>query len=181
MDNLPAESLFRQWMSALVVETNAILSGASAAISVECADESTELFKRALADVSRRMPQLIPAVLEAREARHHLFVATRRRGDVGAAGQRLLDALRRLAPQLPALDHVDRAESQESPPRHIGAQILEKLQDDPLSVDWSAQKWADHLRCSKSTIVESPSWTTIMRARALHRAGNKHRSDRPTD
>jgi hypothetical protein len=77
--------------------------------------------------------------------------------------------------------------------KNINAQILAKIHADPESVAWSAQQWAEHLGCTKSTVAETKAWKETLKvakqiriaeaavrmdrthtraSRNLHRAGN---------
>lgn len=63
--------------------------------------------------------------------------------------------------------------------KRINERILGKLQQYPDSLYWSAQQWADALGCSKSTIAETPTWkTTIRAARAMQQAERETRQGR---
>jgi hypothetical protein len=57
--------------------------------------------------------------------------------------------------------------------------MLGMLQRNPNSLYWSAQQWAVALECSKSTIAETPTWkTTIRAAKARERADRELRQER---
>src|SRR5262249_10327443 len=63
--------------------------------------------------------------------------------------------------------------------KRINEQMLGRLQREPESLYWSAQQWADALGCSKSTIAETHTWkTTIRAAKARERAEREMRQER---
>ena len=47
----------------------------------------------------------------------------------------------------------------------IHQRMLEIMHDKPDSIHWSAQDWADHLKCAKSTVWETSAWNTIQENR----------------
>jgi hypothetical protein len=57
------------------------------------------------------------------------------------------------------------AKQEESEQATNSEQIIEMLHRNPDTVGWSAQKWSEWLKCSKSTVVESPAWQTIQKKR----------------
>lgn len=60
--------------------------------------------------------------------------------------------------------------------KRINERMLATLQTKPESVSWSADTWAEHLQCAKSTVVQSNAWkVTIRAARALERADREMR------
>jgi hypothetical protein len=53
----------------------------------------------------------------------------------------------------------------------VNERMLATIKKDPGSISWSAQEWADHLKCGKATVVESQTWKdTVRAARAIEKA-----------
>jgi hypothetical protein len=47
----------------------------------------------------------------------------------------------------------------------IHDRMMATLDRVPESMEWSAQRWADHFDCAKSTIHDTRAWTTIQEMR----------------
>jgi hypothetical protein len=63
--------------------------------------------------------------------------------------------------------------------KRINERMLGRLQQDPASLYWSAQRWAQALGCSKSTIAGTQTWKeTIRAAKARERAERELRQER---
>jgi hypothetical protein len=60
----------------------------------------------------------------------------------------------------------------------VNQRMLEQLQADPDSVEWSQRRWADYLRCTPSAVAKAPAWKTIMKTRALAMASRLGRQRR---
>jgi hypothetical protein len=63
----------------------------------------------------------------------------------------------------------------------VNQRILDQLQRDPLSADWSQRKWAKHLGCSPSTVADAAAWQTVKTARAVARTDRLDRRKRRQD
>jgi hypothetical protein len=79
-------------------------------------------------------------------------------------------ALRQTAPPLPR-------------PRNgtINQCMLEELQRNPLSAGWSQREWAEHLRCSPSTVAEAGAWRTVQLVRVEEQAARLQRRRKRAD
>ena len=62
-------------------------------------------------------------------------------------------------------------------PATVNQRMLDTLERDPESLNWPAQKWADALECSKSTVHGTPAWKRIQAARALQKADRANEND----
>lgn len=67
----------------------------------------------------------------------------------------------------------------------INARMLEAMQENPSEVmGWSSARWAEHLKCVKSSIVETPTWKDLMMARdrvKAERAVDRRRKPKASD
>lgn len=52
----------------------------------------------------------------------------------------------------------------------VSQRILDTIDKRPESVNWSQREWAQHLKCSPSTVAEAPAWKTVQGLRAMYRA-----------
>ncbi len=69
------------------------------------------------------------------------------------------------------------ATSAGSRPATVNERMLAEWHRNPKdSLDWSAQRWAEELGCSKSTVSETDAWKTIQRAREQSRTDRSGRS-----
>jgi hypothetical protein len=46
----------------------------------------------------------------------------------------------------------------------INERMIATLKSNPEAMNWSAQRWADELKCSKSSVAETDTWKTTLRA-----------------
>ncbi len=80
---------------------------------------------------------------------------------------------------MPADLTTDADSEQDRKGKRINEKMLGRIQREPDSLYWSAQQWADALGCSKSTIAETQTWkTTIRAAKARERAEREMRQER---
>jgi hypothetical protein len=49
----------------------------------------------------------------------------------------------------------------------VNQRMLERLQHEPESVDWSQREWAEQLHCAPSAIADALAWKTVMKTRAM--------------
>jgi hypothetical protein len=61
----------------------------------------------------------------------------------------------------------------------VGQRILEVLQCELDSPNWSQRRWANYLSCGVSTVAESPAWQSVLRARAYARAAQVSSHEQP--
>ena len=52
----------------------------------------------------------------------------------------------------------------EAPPS-INSRMIDTLQNDAQSKDWTTRQWAEHLGCSSSTVTDQPTWDELMKSR----------------
>jgi hypothetical protein len=45
--------------------------------------------------------------------------------------------------------------------KNVNSRMLAEYQKNPESLNWSADQWAAHLNCSKSSVVESKTWGSL--------------------
>ncbi|MCI0642089.1 MAG: hypothetical protein L0Y72_09975 [Gemmataceae bacterium] len=65
----------------------------------------------------------------------------------------------------------------------INERMAARLMENPECVWWTVEYWAKSLKCSKSTVNESPAWDKIMTMRKLREAekATKHNNYKPID
>jgi hypothetical protein len=52
----------------------------------------------------------------------------------------------------------------------VNIRMLEVIQDNPESLGWNSPQWARHLKCGKSTVVETKTWKDLRTGRERERA-----------
>jgi hypothetical protein len=59
----------------------------------------------------------------------------------------------------------------------VNQRMLETMHHKHEAMNWSAQDWAHHLKCAKSTVVEAPAWRELqhIREKARSEAGERRR------
>jgi len=62
----------------------------------------------------------------------------------------------------------------------IDARMVAKLYQSPEARDWSCQRWADYLGCSKSTVGKSKTWEEIMAYREATKRSRSQQYALPT-
>jgi hypothetical protein len=62
------------------------------------------------------------------------------------------------------------------PRASVNARMLQTIQEDPDAMGWSCKQWAQHLRCAKSSVVETATWKNMSITRERARA--ERRRDR---
>jgi hypothetical protein len=69
-------------------------------------------------------------------------------------------------------------------PASVNARMLETIQANPEAMGWNSAEWAKHLKCAKSSVVETPTWINLKmgreRARA-ERARDRRRRSKGSD
>jgi hypothetical protein len=55
-------------------------------------------------------------------------------------------------------------------PAGINARMLEAIQANPEVMGWNSSQWAKHLKCAKSSVVETQTWKDLSIRRDRHRA-----------
>jgi hypothetical protein len=55
-------------------------------------------------------------------------------------------------------------------PPGINARMLETIQANPDALGWNSRQWATHLKCAKSSVVETPTWKDLTMRRERERA-----------
>jgi hypothetical protein len=66
--------------------------------------------------------------------------------------------------------------------KRIDEKMKEKLEKDGTRLAWSAEKWAEVLGCSKSTVAGTSTWKLILDTRALREAARlRSKNCKPTD
>lgn len=63
--------------------------------------------------------------------------------------------------------------------KNINAQMYAALLEDPERRHWTAQEWADHLGCTKSTAAATDTWKMLVRVRAMERKERAERHGTP--
>jgi hypothetical protein len=56
-----------------------------------------------------------------------------------------------------------------SKPR-VNARMLETIQANPEAMGWNSKQWAEHLRCAKSSVVDTQTWKDLSMRRDRERA-----------
>jgi hypothetical protein len=54
--------------------------------------------------------------------------------------------------------------------KRINARMLETIKNDTASMGWSSSQWAKHLRCAKSSVVETEAWKDLAMRRERRKA-----------
>jgi hypothetical protein len=67
-------------------------------------------------------------------------------------------------------EHTDTPTSKTKCKPGINARMLETIQNDPDSIGWSSPKWAKHLKCAKSSVVETQAWKDLAMGRERTKA-----------
>jgi hypothetical protein len=52
----------------------------------------------------------------------------------------------------------------------INARMLEEIQANPDAMGWSCKQWAQHLKCAKSSVVETQTWKDLAMRREREKA-----------
>jgi hypothetical protein len=52
----------------------------------------------------------------------------------------------------------------------INARMLDTIQTNTEAMGWSCRQWAEHLKCAKSSVVETPTWKNLAMGRHRERA-----------
>jgi hypothetical protein len=71
---------------------------------------------------------------------------------------------------------AERCAPRDNRPKRINAKMLEVIQNNHEAMGWNSRKWAEHLRCSKSAVVETQTWKDLGMRRDRERA--ERRKDR---
>ncbi len=71
-------------------------------------------------------------------------------------------------------------ETKKTKGKNIDIRIRELIQRNPDAKDWTAERIARELNCSKGTVGASPAWNTIMKARIMA-AAERIDDDKPRD
>ena len=58
------------------------------------------------------------------------------------------------------------------------ARMIDEMQRNPTSTDWSLREWAKHLGCSTSAVVKTKSWKMITATRESQKVDRKSRTPR---
>jgi hypothetical protein len=124
-DRRPLSSATSAWVEHLVDEFQCLLGDrVSASLAAECDSRTARLYREALAEVSRMLPDLRGLVRETWDARSQLFEAKRRGGDVAESWQRLKRAITSLFAHRAVFEGEEPA-----PPGQANALTLSELLD----------------------------------------------------
>jgi len=54
--------------------------------------------------------------------------------------------------------------------KQVNARMLEEIMNNPNARGWTAAKWASHLKCAKSSVIDTPTWKALREHRETLRA-----------
>lgn len=54
------------------------------------------------------------------------------------------------------------AKPQSNRRKNVNGQMLDKIQNDPECRGWTSGRWAKELKCSKPSVVDTPTWRQLM-------------------
>jgi hypothetical protein len=67
--------------------------------------------------------------------------------------------------------HASQSDTQSVPRKaSINARMLETIQKNHEARGWGCKRWAEHLKCAKSSVVETQTWKTLSTLRDRERA-----------
>jgi hypothetical protein len=101
---------------------------------------------------------------------------------IGTAQRLLGDLIRRSGLAVKAAEvltlevAMDRLESNKGDPRSsprrlsVNARMLETIQTNPDAMGWNSMRWARHLKCAKSSVVDTQTWKDLKMRRERERA-----------
>jgi hypothetical protein len=80
-----------------------------------------------------------------------------------------------------AAEQGERKPSRAAKGKHVDERMLSGIRDNAEALYWSSKQWADNLGCSKSTVIDSPTWKqTCKPARERERLSRGKRLRRKT-
>jgi hypothetical protein len=63
----------------------------------------------------------------------------------------------------------------------VNARMIDELQRNPESANWSCRKWAERMKCVKRSVEKTAAWKMILQTRAANKDSQKSRSKRRYD
>jgi hypothetical protein len=54
--------------------------------------------------------------------------------------------------------------------KKVNARMLETIQSRPEAIGWNCRQWAQHLKCGRSSVVETSTWQDLKMGRERNRA-----------
>jgi hypothetical protein len=184
----PYETLYRlpddTWVLSSAVDDG--MGGEQTEAQVLTDDEALAWLEEYVFDKRKPVPEPYRAMADAR----HVGAALGDGGKASSSGECAAPPLgKRQAPLDPTT--ADETTTPTAPDRsdqnrkrkRINERMMEMLALDGTRIGWSARQWAEVLKCSKSTVVETHTWkVTIRSAMALREAENlRRKSHEPTD